>query len=84
VPIAAAPREGEATNIEALIAAVVGSIEQLPTKDPTENLYYSIDHCFPIKGKGTVLTGTVLTGSIKVGQEVEIANLRVNKKVKSM
>lgn len=25
----------------------------------------SIDHCFTLKGKGTILTGTVLSGSIK-------------------
>lgn len=25
----------------------------------------AIDHCFPIKGKGTVLTGTVLEGTVR-------------------
>lgn len=27
---------------------------------------FAVDHCFPIKGQGTVLTGTVLSGTVKV------------------
>lgn len=26
-----------------------------------------VDHCFKIKGKGTIMTGTVIDGKIKVG-----------------
>jgi len=85
VPISANPREGaDPINIDVLIENVIGSIEALPTKDPAESLYYAVDHCFPLKGKGTVLTGTILTGEIKVGQNVEIANMRIQKKIKSM
>jgi hypothetical protein len=29
-------------------------------------LYFAIDHCFAIKGQGTVVTGTVLAGVAKV------------------
>lgn len=43
----------------------------LPQRRPDGPLHFAIDHCFPIKGQGTVLTGTVLSGSFKVGQEVE-------------
>lgn len=25
------------------------------------------DHCFKIKGKGTILTGTVIEGKVKIG-----------------
>lgn len=28
-------------------------------------LLFAVDHCFPIKGQGTVLTGTVLAGSVR-------------------
>jgi selenocysteine-specific elongation factor len=29
---------------------------------------FAVDHCFPIKGQGTVLTGTVLQGTVSVNQ----------------
>jgi len=47
-------------------------------------LYYAIDHCFPIKGQGTVVTGTVLGGEIHVGNSIEIPQLGLERKVKSM
>ena len=43
-----------------------------------------VDHCFALKGKGTVCTGTVLRGSISVGQLVEFPNMGETKKVKSI
>jgi selenocysteine-specific translation elongation factor len=27
---------------------------------------FSVDHCFPIKGQGTVMTGTVLSGTVQI------------------
>ncbi|KAG7373275.1 selenocysteine-specific translation elongation factor [Nitzschia inconspicua] len=51
------------------------------TKDP---FYFAIDHCFPIKGMGTVLTGTVLNGSIKVNDVIEFPSLNLERKIKSM
>jgi selenocysteine-specific elongation factor len=29
---------------------------------------FAVDHCFPIKGQGSVLTGTVLQGTVSVNQ----------------
>lgn len=46
--------------------------------------YFSIDHCFPIKGMGTVLTGTVLSGSVSVNDSIEFPTLGLDRKVKSM
>ena len=45
---------------------------------------FAVDHCFAVKGQGTVLTGTVLSGSCKVGDFVEIPHLKEEKKIKSM
>lgn len=45
---------------------------------------FAIDHCFPIKGHGTVLTGTVLSGRVAVNQIIEIPHLQLTRKVKSM
>lgn len=50
-------------------------------KDP---FYFSIDHCFPIKGMGTVMTGTVLNGNVSVNETIEIPSLGLERKVKSM
>ncbi|GAQ81505.1 Selenocysteine-specific elongation factor [Klebsormidium nitens] len=45
---------------------------------------FAVDHCFPIRGQGTVLTGTVLRGHVAVNQSIELPELKVQKKVKSM
>jgi selenocysteine-specific elongation factor len=47
--------------------------------------YFSIDHCFPIKGMGTVVTGTVLNGTASVNDVIEFPSLgRTERKIKSM
>merc|ERR1719189_2926556 len=35
-----------------------------PSRDPSGPFIFSVDHCFIIKGQGTVMTGTVLSGSV--------------------
>lgn len=50
----------------------------------TEPFLMSIDHCFAIKGQGTVLTGTVLNGCVKVNDSIEIPSIKTEKKVKSI
>jgi len=51
----------------------------------TGNFYFAIDHCFPIKGMGTVLTGTCLNGSIRVNDIIEFPALgNQQRKIKSM
>ena len=37
-----------------------------------EQFAMAVDHCFAIKGQGTVLTGTVLSGSISIGEVVSL------------
>lgn len=85
VKCAACPREGQPVNIEELMTVIVDSIKKLPCRE-TGNLplYYEIDHCFPVKGLGCVLTGTVLEGKMKVGDSIEILPLKTVKKIKSM
>ena len=45
-----------------------------------------IDHCFPIKGHGSVCTGTILNGVLNVGDTIEIISGldKTEKKVKSI
>ncbi|GMT28003.1 hypothetical protein PFISCL1PPCAC_19300, partial [Pristionchus fissidentatus] len=44
----------------------------------------AVDHCFSVKGKGSVLTGSVLNGEIKVGAEIEIGVTKERRKVKEL
>ncbi|KAG0427114.1 hypothetical protein HPB47_025788 [Ixodes persulcatus] len=56
----------------------------IPERQPQGPLVLSVDHCFSIRGQGTVLTGTVLEGSVSLNDMIEIPSLRVTKKVKSI
>jgi len=56
--------------------------DRITSKD--QPFIFSIDHCFQIKGQGTVLTGTVLSGQVKLGDSIELPALKQEKKVKSM
>uniref|UniRef100_G1KXB6 Eukaryotic elongation factor, selenocysteine-tRNA specific n=1 Tax=Anolis carolinensis TaxID=28377 RepID=G1KXB6_ANOCA len=49
----------------------------LPKRDPSGPFLMAIDHCFSIKGQGTVMTGTILSGSVSVGDNVEIPALKL-------
>lgn len=56
----------------------------LPKRDPGGDLLMAVDHCFSIRGQGTVMTGTILQGSLAVNDTVEIPALKVTKKIKSV
>jgi selenocysteine-specific elongation factor len=56
----------------------------IPNRNVDAPFYFAIDHCFAIKGHGTVVTGTVLSGSISVNSLLEIPNMQIQRKVKSM
>lgn len=72
-------------NIQTLVQILQTSLpapKRIVGKDAP--FYFSIDHCFPIKGMGTVLTGTVLSGSTSVNDTLEFPTLGLERKVKSM
>ncbi|KTG07016.1 hypothetical protein cypCar_00007025, partial [Cyprinus carpio] len=48
-----------------------------PHRDPSGSLLMAVDHCFSIRGQGTVITGTILQGSLSVNDTVEIPALKV-------
>ena len=72
-------------NIQSLVETLQNSLPA-PKRIVGKNapFYFSIDHCFPIKGMGTVLTGTVLSGSTSVNDTLEFPTLGLERKVKSM
>ena len=73
----------ETYNMDKLVQVLQ---EELPAPKRTESglFYFSIDHCFPIRGQGTVLTGTVLNGNVSVNSNIEFPTLGLERKVKSM
>jgi len=70
-------------GIDALLSALRDMV-YVPCRDSSGPLVFSVDHCFAIRGQGTVLTGTVLQGALAVNDTVELPALNVCKKVKSM
>lgn len=49
-----------------------------------ENFLMLSDHCFAVRGHGTVFSGTVLQGTVEVGDTIWLPSLQVQKKVKSL
>mmetsp|Transcript_25297 Transcript_25297/g.84793 ORF Transcript_25297/g.84793 Transcript_25297/m.84793 type:complete len:571 (+) Transcript_25297:30-1742(+) len=70
-------------GLEALVAEMRAAV-RLPERHGEGPLHFAIDHCFPIKGQGTVCTGTILRGSLAVNETIEFPELRVDRKVKSI
>uniref|UniRef100_A0A4W4F2Z6 Selenocysteine-specific elongation factor n=1 Tax=Electrophorus electricus TaxID=8005 RepID=A0A4W4F2Z6_ELEEL len=50
----------------------------LPHRDPSGCLLMAVDHCFSIRGQGTVITGTILQGALHVNDTLEIPALKVH------
>lgn len=70
-------------GVTELVELIRNSIE-IPNRNASGSFYFAVDHCFSIKGHGTVLTGTVLNGSVSVNSTIEIPHLQIQRKVKSM
>lgn len=59
--------------IEAILRYISLPVRRVGIEEP---FMFSIDHCFQIKGQGTVMTGTVLSGQVKVGDNIELPILK--------
>jgi selenocysteine-specific elongation factor len=55
-----------------------------PRRDLNGNFKMTIDHAFPIKGTGTVITGTILRGRVRVNDDIEISPINLRSRVKSI
>lgn len=80
---AAAGTSSNSLNINLLIDCLLSQIE-IPVRDKDGPFYFLIDHCFSIKGKGSVVTGTVINGSHKAGEEIEFPLIKEVRKSKSI
>jgi selenocysteine-specific elongation factor len=99
VEVAAAPTAADNSplapiGIAELVKGMVSLVRpQSPASDRNHNppaprggvpfLMY-IDHCFAVKGHGTVLTGTVVQGTVKVGEEVCLPDFLEQRRVKGI
>ena len=72
-------------NIDTLVETLQKSLPEPKRQPGNSSFYFAIDHCFPIKGMGTVLTGTCLSGSVKVNDTIEFPTLaRMERKIEKL
>jgi selenocysteine-specific elongation factor len=91
VPVAACPGGadkmdvyGSPLGIDILVANLMALVSSAQKRLQGGDFLLAADHCFPVKGHGTVLTGTVLKGQCRVGDIVELPHLKLQKKVRSL
>ncbi|XP_019623782.1 PREDICTED: selenocysteine-specific elongation factor-like [Branchiostoma belcheri] len=88
IAVAAKPGGPEAPDTEAVglqeLMDLLKKHTYLPSRDASGPFIFAVDHCFSIRGQGTVMTGTVLSGTVAINDNVEVANVKEVKKVKSM
>ena len=48
-----------------VLLEVIKAQTKMPERHYEDPFLFAVDHCFPIKGQGTVLTGTVLRGQVQ-------------------
>lgn len=88
VPVAAKPGGPEGGDVEGIgLADLVETLRTQtyrPKRNPEGPFIFSVDHCFSIRGQGTVMTGTVLSGKALINDTVEIPSMKVSKKIKSI
>lgn len=75
--------KNETIGVDELVALLQEKLPP-PVRNPKGPFLFAIDHCFALRGRGTVLTGTVISGSIGVNDVVEFPVLGLERKVKSM
>ncbi|HDZ18892.1 MAG TPA: GTP-binding protein [archaeon] len=75
----------EKLGFEELKEGILEIINSLEIKRETEgDIIIPIDHHFPIKGMGAVLTGTILRGTLKTNQNLIILPLKTSGRVKNL
>lgn len=82
-PVSAADGAKDRSKINQLMNNIVKQTDLAERKD-SDPFFFMIDHCFSVKGKGTVVTGTVLQGKVKKGDEIELPEIGFKNKVKSI
>lgn len=53
----------------------------LPKRESSGPFIFSVDHCFSIRGQGTVMTGTTLSGSVAINDVRSTLSIAVHNQV---
>lgn len=80
--VSCSARDGDVSQL----MSIFENFDFLPDRTELEqrDFLMSVDHCFQVKGSGTVFTGTVLAGQVKIGDQIEVVHLMEEKKVKNI
>jgi len=70
------------TKLKDGILGIINSIEL--KRDTGGDVIIPIDHHFPIKGMGAVLTGTLLSGNLRLNQHLDILPIKSSGRVKTI
>ena len=75
----------ERVGFEELKTGILETIKSLHIERHTKgDIIMPIDHHFPIKGMGAILTGTILSGILKLNQYLEVLPVKTSGRVKSI
>jgi len=84
VPIFAISAKNE-EGFEELKEGILETIDSLKIERYTQgDLIIPIDHHFPIKGMGAILTGTILNGTLRLNQNLEVLPVNTSGRVKNI
>ena len=86
IAVTAKPSDDEnikSNGIDDLVSTLK-KMTYLPSRQEEGAFVFSVDHCFSIRGQGTVLTGTIIQGAVSLNDMVEISALKEVRKVKSI
>lgn len=73
--VAACAENNKTENIPELVQ-IMSEFAFIPQRNIEAPFLFAVDHCFGIKGQGTVMTGTVLQGSVQIN-DVSRCNKRI-------
>lgn len=82
IPVSATCNE----NLQELLQSLTRHAT-IPDSNLSLPFVFAVDHCFSIRGQGTICTGTVLQGVVKLNDNVEISTtdaIRETRRVKSI
>ena len=86
--VPASAKGGDVTALVAALGELAGRVSSgiagKRAQDDAAPFLMHIDHCFAIKGQGTVVTGTISAGTVSVGQTISLPELGLERKVKSI
>lgn len=84
VPIFAVSAKNK-IGFEELKEGILKTIESLKVERNIKgDVIIPVDHHFPIKGIGAILTGTILNGSLNINQNLEILPIKTSGRVKNI